>query len=329
MKKLFLLLLAGALAGMLGGKVNAQQLPSYSQYMMNGFLLNPAMAGSEGYTSLNLTAREQWVGFPGAPRTHALSGESRILRKSYISKSTSVRRKIRHPSRSGRVGLGGYLFSDRNGITNRTGLQATYAYHIQLKKQQLSFGLSAIGYQFKISDSDIILHDDNDPLISGTDKVLYIPDFNFGSLFTTRNYFVGFSVNQLLQSSLKFGNRNYANYKMLRHYYLMGGYNFDVSDNVSIQPTMLIKTTTQNLRQIQVDFNARVYYRDDYWAGLSYRTGDAMVIMAGVKYNQYYFGYAFDYATSNIRKHSFGSHEFMIAAKFGDNARRYRWIQRY
>ena len=87
--------------------------------------------------------------------------------------------------------------------------------------------------------------------------------------------------------------------------------------------------SSDSFRSFQIDFNARVFYKNDYWAGLSYRTSDAMVIMAGVKVSQYYFGYAFDYSLSNIRKYSFGSHEFMIAVKLGDNARRYRWLNRY
>ncbi|HEY4788176.1 MAG TPA: type IX secretion system membrane protein PorP/SprF, partial [Bacteroidales bacterium] len=45
--------------------VIAQQQPAYSQYTFNGFLLNPAVAGSEGYTSINVTTREQWVGIEG------------------------------------------------------------------------------------------------------------------------------------------------------------------------------------------------------------------------------------------------------------------------
>jgi type IX secretion system PorP/SprF family membrane protein len=310
-------------------QVKGQQLPLYSQYMLNGFLINPAEAGSEGYTSVNLTAREQWVGFSQAPRTHALSAQTRILRKSYISKSTSVRRKIRRPSRSGKVGVGGYIFTDQNGITNRTGFQFTYAYHLQLEEQQLSFGLSAVGFQFKIAEEDIIVYQENDPLLTGTEKVLFIPDFNFGTLLTARDYFVGFSIAQLFQSSLKFGKTNYENFRLLRHYYLMGGYKFDFANDFMLQPTILIKSTAQNLNQVQMDINARLYYRDDYWIGLSYRTSDAMVIMAGIKFDQYYFGYAFDYSLSSIRKHSLGSHEFMLAAKFGDNARRYRWIQRY
>ncbi len=72
---LFTLFLMGMAIG------NSQQLPLYSQYMMNKFLLNPAIAGSDGYTSVNLTAREQWVGFSNAPRTHAISAQTRILKR--------------------------------------------------------------------------------------------------------------------------------------------------------------------------------------------------------------------------------------------------------
>ena len=50
------------LAGMAVCEGFSQQLPLYSQYMMNKFLLNPAVAGSEGYTAFNITAREQWIG---------------------------------------------------------------------------------------------------------------------------------------------------------------------------------------------------------------------------------------------------------------------------
>ena len=75
-------------------KINAQQLPVYSQYMMNGFLLNPAIAGSDGYTSINLTAREQWLGLDNAPNTQAISFQTRLLRNSFISKSKPVRKTL-------------------------------------------------------------------------------------------------------------------------------------------------------------------------------------------------------------------------------------------
>ena len=107
------------------GATFAQQVPMYSQYMMNGFLINPSFAGRDGYTTVNLTVREQWVGMTGAPSTYAASFQTRILKNSFISKSTSVRKKIVKPTRGGKVGLGGYIFNDqqRDHEANRsTGL---------------------------------------------------------------------------------------------------------------------------------------------------------------------------------------------------------------
>jgi len=135
----------------------SQQMPLYSQYMLNGFLLNPAVAGSEGYTAVNLTAREQWVGFPEGPGTYALSFQTRVLKKSYISRQASVRRRQRMGSRSGNVGLGGYIFNHRNGAVERIGIKGTYAYHIRLAESQLSFGLSVVAYQYRLDDDKIRL----------------------------------------------------------------------------------------------------------------------------------------------------------------------------
>ncbi|HBE43388.1 MAG TPA: hypothetical protein DDW27_19745, partial [Bacteroidales bacterium] len=128
---------------LLNFSARAQQLPVYSQYIYNKFLINPAVAGSDGYTSWNLTAREQWVGYSGAPRTFSFSGQTRLLKRSYILKQPSARKQVFRPKSDGKVGLGGYIFSDRNGLIKRTGLQGSYAYHMWLQNStQLSFGLS-------------------------------------------------------------------------------------------------------------------------------------------------------------------------------------------
>ncbi|GAI71448.1 unnamed protein product, partial [marine sediment metagenome] len=174
---------------------------------MNGFLLNPAVAGSDGYTTFNLTAREQWVGFENAPRTHAFSIQTRILKKSFILKGTPVKRRSFKPSTKGRVGVGGYIFNDRNGLVNRTGIQLTYAYHIWLKETQLSFGLSGSAFQFRVNDEELTFFDQREPLLSGgLRKVIYVPDANFGMYLLHNKYSAGFSVAQLFQSAIKFGN---------------------------------------------------------------------------------------------------------------------------
>jgi type IX secretion system PorP/SprF family membrane protein len=94
--------------------LKSQQLPIYSQYMMNSYLLNPAVAGNEGYTSLNLTVREQWLGLKDAPSTYAVSAQTRLLRNSFISRSANIRKRRKVASRSGRVGMAAYVYSDLN-----------------------------------------------------------------------------------------------------------------------------------------------------------------------------------------------------------------------
>lgn len=171
--------------------IKSQQVPLYSQYMMNGFLLNPAVAGSEGYTAVNLTAREQWIGLKGAPLTHALTGQTRLLKNSFINKSNNVKLHRKANSRSGKVGLGGYIFNDRNGPINRTGIQLTYAYHIRMKRSQLSFGLSGVGYQFSINQEKLRFEED-DQFWQNSPKSLFIPDANFGVYYSDPNLYGGF-----------------------------------------------------------------------------------------------------------------------------------------
>lgn len=305
---------------------DAQQVPLYSQYTMNGFLLNPAVAGSEGYTAINLTAREQWLGLKDAPRTHALSGQTRLLKNSYISKKSSIRRKSPLGSRSGKVGLGGYIFNDKNGPIDRTGLQLSYAYHIRMRRNQLSFGISAVAYQFTVDESKIRFEYE-DEFWQNAKKSIFIPDANIGVYYSDPKMFAGISMSQLFQSALKLGEKGYAEYKMKRYYHLVGGYDIVVNDYFSIEPSVLIKSTGSFVWQ--ADFNTKLIFNEEYWAGLSYRTGGALIFMGGVRVDKFFFGYAFDYTLSSIMKHSYGSHEFMVALKFGDNARRYRWLNRY
>lgn len=305
----------------------SQQVPLYSQYMLNGFLLNPAVAGSEGYTAVNITAREQWVGFREAPGTYALSFQTRFLKKSYIAQESSVKKDKRHGSRGGKVGAGGYIFNDKNGAVERTGFKATYAYHISFEKSQLSFGLSFVGYQFRIDDDLINLENPGDDLWLGANKSVFIPDADAGIYYSARDFWAGFSVDQLFESTLKIGDSGYDRYKMERNYYLMGGYDFQVRTDIILTPSTLVKFAENG--KLQADITGKFYYQQLYWAGLGYRTGHAVIVMAGVSIDRLVFGYAFDIGLNSIMKHSYGTHEFTFIAKFGDNARRYRWLNRF
>ena len=313
------------------GVAIAQQVPMYSQYIMNGFLINPSIAGRDGYTTVNLTVREQWIGMADAPSTYAASFQTRLLRNSYISKATAVRKKLVKPTKGGRVGLGGYVFSDYNGIMRRTGAQGAYAYHIPMGTSagipnSLSFGLAFTAYQYATNLAGAILNNQDDPLLNTYDRSVFIADFNFGASFTTTNYYVGFAMTNLLRGELLFADTSATDRNELGHYFLTGGIKIPLAANWKIEPSAFIKSSDMFFKAIQADITARMYYKDDYWAGLSYRTNDALIMMLGLKYDRFYFAYAFDFILTDIRTQSLGSHELTLAVKFGESARRYRWL---
>lgn len=321
--------------------IKAQQFPIYSQYMMNGFLLNPAVAGHEGYTAVNLTVREQWLGLKDAPSTYALTAQSRLLKNSFISRSKSIRRRKRVMSRSGKVGLGAYIFNDVNGAISKTGMAFTYSYHLTLRRSQLSMGASIKTFQYKIDKTKLILEDPDDQLIFDTDPKAFITDSDFGTYYSDKNIYAGLSIINLFESFFNLNGREGAGFKLERQYLAMAGYRYDLIDFLFIEPSFLLKFNESAVAQL--DVNTKFYYKEDYWAGISYRTGSgsriaqesisgrgaSLIIMAGARVDKYYFGYAFDYSFSSISARSIGSHELMLSIKFGDSARRYRWLNRY
>jgi type IX secretion system PorP/SprF family membrane protein len=306
----------------------SQQLPLYSQYLYNKFLINPAVAGSDGYTSVNLTAREQWVGYYGAPRTFSFSWQTRTLKKSFMLKQTSVKRDIFRPKTDGKVGFGGYIFNDKNGLVQRTGFQVSYAYHMWIQNQtQFSMGLSLNGYLYKINEKELDFENQDPWLNNDLRRGMFVPDATFGVYLLNARYSLGFSADQLFEAAAKIGNVAYKNFKMSRQYYLFGSYDCARGTSVIIQPSFMMMMSQQ--LKPQADIGITYIYEQGFWAGLSYRTSGALIANIGVKYQNIFIGYAFDFTMQEIQRITYGTHEITFALKFGDKSRRYRWLDRY
>ncbi len=301
----------------------------FSQHAMNLFLINPAYAGSEGFTSFNLTARQQWLGFEDAPMTQAISGQTRIMKSSYVSKSRSVRKRIKKRRPSGRIGVGAHIYNDQNGPIGKTGLEAAYAYHLFIADGQLSLGLSLSAYQFRVDATELHTYEDYDPLLNEASREsMFIPDGSFGIFYTYQPFYIGVSAKNLFQATVKFGtDGSFDDYQDKRQYYLISGYRYDMENDFEIEPFLLFRTS-ENFN-LQTDISLTGYYKRDYWLGFTYKTGNAFVTRIGVRVDRIYIGYAFDYSLNDIQRISYGSHEIMIGVKFGDNSRRYRWLNRF
>lgn len=316
------------LIGITHGIIYGQQSPTYSQYMLNP-LINPAAAGSEGVTAINMVGREQWVGFPGTPSTYTFTAETRVLKNSFISKALKLRKKFSKRSVGGRVGLGINTYVDRSGPISQTGLKLTYAYHIQLRQSLLSFGLSFSGFDYNVDYSKLRFASTDQTVNGNLSK--FVIDGNFGIQYTNPLFMAGFSVANLSHSHFYFlSNAASSGILLDRTYNLMANYKIEIDRDFLLQPSTLLTFTESGA--LVYSLSSRLYYRDDYWGGLSYRTGangGALIFLMGMRVNKLSFGYSFDYSFSPIQNYSYGSHEFTIIMKFGENARRYRWLNRY
>lgn len=311
----------------LSNAANAQQLPAYSQYTFNGFLLNPAVAGSEGYTAINVTSREQWVGIEGAPSTQSLSIQTRIMKRNYIQSNTSVRKRHLKPLRSGKVGMGVYVYRDQIGLSNQTGIQLTYAYHIAGATSQFSMGLTLSVFQYKLNTGELKLPDATDKLINNDALSMTIPDANVGVYYTNQSMYVGFSAFNLTQASIMFGNYRSTDFRLKRQYNLIGGFKYDLDETYTLEPSVYLKVSEQ--WKPQSDFMLKLIYDRKFWLGVGYRYGSTVIGTLGVKLDRFYVGYSYDYSANSLTYYSYGTHELMLALKLGDNTRRYRWMERY
>ncbi|MCB8998501.1 MAG: type IX secretion system membrane protein PorP/SprF [Bacteroidales bacterium] len=306
---------------------DAQQGPFYSQYMVNKFLINPAVAGANGYTSVNMVARDQYLGFVNSPRTFSLSAQTRLLDDSYIMKKLPVRKNPKKAARDERVGLGAHIYSDRNGIVSKTGIEFSYAYHINFNDDyQLSFGITGSGFQYKLDDSQAYLYSPDDPLLNASKKTFWVPDATIGTYFTNKSLYAGLSMTNLLGSSLKLGSSHIKDgFRTARTFNILSGYRFALNDMLTLEPSVLMRAARL---ATEMDISTKLSYQNDYWMGISYRSNKTIVTMIGVSVEVFYFAYAFDSSLSEVRNYSNGSHELMMGVRFGDQStRRFRWIR--
>ena len=309
-------------------KVNAQQIPGYSQYTFSLFVINPAAAGAEGYNTITLTNRNQWVGVEGAPRIYSASVQKRIMKISNYQKNLSVKRRYKYFFRNGRVGLGLNAFNFHAGQINQTESQFIFAYHIiSSKGSQLSMGTSLSFLWYKINTNNLKLTDMVDDPVYNNKISLFIPDANIGIYYSDHTKYIGLSILQLLQASVNIGVHEGENLHIYRQYYLVAGYQYNLNTQNVLESSFYLKSSEQ--LNLQVDISLKYIHYSKFWVGLGYRSGLTFVGSTGVCINRFYFGYAYDYSPKGLLNYSYGSHEVMLALKLGDNARRYRYLNRY
>ncbi|CAM3519529.1 type IX secretion system membrane protein PorP/SprF [Flavobacterium chungbukense] len=273
----------------------AQQEPQYTQYMYNTMSVNPAYAGSTGATEAALLYRSQWVGISGAPQTQSFS--------------------IHSPLRNENLGLGLSVVNDKIGPSDELYFDGNFAYSIPLGyEKRLAFGLKAGARMLNIDWSKGRYYDSDDVLLNQNINNQIKLAVGAGIYYYTDKWYVGLSVPSFMRSNYYDDVQESIDYDRL-HYYLMGGYVFDLNPNLKFKPAFLVKAVSG--APITADVSANFMIQEKFVIGGSYRTDDSVSILAGFQISpSFYLGYAFDYTVSQLNKYNDGSHEIILRYQF-------------
>ncbi|MDR3219352.1 MAG: type IX secretion system membrane protein PorP/SprF [Dysgonamonadaceae bacterium] len=317
MKK-FLFIVISGLVGI--HPLTAQFDSQLSNYWAITNYYNPAYAGQTEDLQLTLISRLQWLGIENAPRTTILAAQ---MPYQFMGKVH---------------GVGASMYNDRAGLFSVSVFSGQYAWKKKIAKGLFSAGLQ-VGYinqtfdgsKVEIPDNDEY-HNPNDPAIPTSEVSGKSLDASLGVFYSKEKWFTGLSVTHLLYPKLELGE-NYT-YEVPRTYYFTAGYNIQLNNPLlELRPTLLAKTVEMSSlyldpdsliekvegnmmkamwRNAQLDVSVRMIYDKKFWGGLSWRNGDAMVLMLGAKFKMIEAGYAYDFPISKIIKESTGSHEVFI-----------------
>ena len=271
--------------------VSAQQDPHYTQYMYNMSVINPAYAGSKENVSAGLLYRKQWVEIQGAPTTGTFFIHSPVGKN---------------------VGLGVSAINDKIGPVQEQNFYADVSYTLQVSETaKLAFGLKA-GATFHTIDFNSI-----NPTLPVLDPVFATSNpsssnFNLGSglFYYTNKYYVAVSVPNILKSKyLDFNGRSYGT--EVSHYFVTGGYVFDLNPNLKFKPFAMIKSSFK--APTSVDVSTNFLFNNRFEIGATYRLEDSFGAMVNFAITpNLKIGYAYDQIVSDLKITTPSSHEIFL-----------------
>lgn len=311
----------------------AQQLPQYSQYLRNTFMINPGAAGVYDFIDVTIGGRYQWAGFDNAPKTAYLYGSSPVPfnKVRYNPSLRTSAGPVRNPEiMTGKLkhAIGAQMVMDEYGAFRRMSFNGVYAIHLPVtKKHNLSFGTKlGISNNSFLQDRAVVLTQmpgytgapmtdtEYDTYIANNGNKNFL-DIGAGFYFYSKDMFIGISADQLTRDMVAFGSGT-ANFDPNMHFMLTAGYKFPITENLTLMPALIGKYMTP--APLSIEGSLQLEYKEWLWTAFSYRHTDAVVIMVGGNISERFkFGYSFDYSLSEFNNYTKGGHEIILGLMLG------------
>lgn len=285
---------------LLMGSAFAQKEDMYAHYTYNIMAVNPAYAGIEQQLTAIILHRSQWALFPGAPR----------LQTAAI-----------HAPFGKNVGLGISFVNEQVGPERNISIKGDYSYTIRSEeKVKVVFGLKAALHMMHINLVDLELDEPYDPAFSNNKQSILLPNFGFGIIAYTKDYYIGFSIPDLIVHNY-LNNTIFSSSHLLiasKHYYFIGGVLLPLSHQIMLKPSGYLRLSRSldetKLMDVEADLSIMAVYNDNIHAGISLRTGRSIAGLFGLKLmSNLELGYSFDLLYLNqFEKYNGGSHELVL-----------------
>ncbi|SFD30336.1 PorP/SprF family type IX secretion system membrane protein [Algibacter pectinivorans] len=270
--------------------IQAQQDPQFTHYMYNTMSVNPAYAGQRRVLSATALYRTQWVGLDGAPKTVTFG--------------------IHSPLRNEKIGIGLNIVSDQIGPAEETSIDANLSYSLPVndKDLKLSFGVKG-GIHILDTDWSKGRYQDTDPLFQENVNLIS-PTIGAGLYLHSEKGYLGVSVPNII-STEHYDDFEESIATERLHYFLIGGYVFNVSDNTKLKPAFLVKGVSG--APIIADLSVNALFNEKFTLGLAYRWDDAVSGLIGFQVSpEIFLGYSYDATTTGLNNYNSGSHEIML-----------------
>ncbi len=300
MKKLNLLIVLFAFYQLVFGQ-QEPELPFLDRQLS---LVNPAASGSHENIQGQLAFRQQWAGIKDAPQTQAAS----------VSIPSNVKSK---------VGLN--IINDQVFVERNTQLSLDYNYALEMvDKSILYLGVDVMGRFYNIDGGNLrSTESEIDPNIISENSFRF--NFGGGAYYKRENWYIAASVPAILKQN-KLSDADHTPVSV-PHFYISGGSSFEVSDEVKIRPSILLRAVPNGPTSVR----ANVYFGyEAFEIGLHGQTEGLWSISAFYELNsQFTFGYSFESTThSTINELGGTSHQVLVGYKMEEKKKKTKSFRR-
>ena len=244
--------------------VFSQQDAQYTQYMYNQNVLNPAYATDDAdIVNFGALYRAQWVGSVGGPTTGSFFAHSVIGK---------------------RLEGGLSLVHDQIGdVVKETNIYADIAYVIPMNEStKLSLGIKAGATFFNTNFNGFVYSDPIPDPAFAENLSRTFPNIGVGAFYFGDQFYVGFSAPNLLESEhLDNDNGIVTSGVEAVHFFLTGGYVFNLNDNLKLKPAFMTKAVSG--APLSVDMTANVLIQNKLEFGIGYRLDDSVSALANFR----------------------------------------------